>query len=174
MSIKEKINKCVKILDICKESDIQVKPYSTGKFTHRCKCPSKDHKSGSERTDSLYINAPNNNFYCFGCGEGSKAIDFYMICNDKSFSEALSDLRERVSEVNYVASSVSSVDNFEILIEISDIMRNYLYNDKIDKHQYIKLAKFVDSQINKIDQYDVATSIKLLNFVKNKLNKRGA
>lgn len=172
MSIKNKINKNIRILDICKDNDIVAKEYPTGKFTHRCKCPNPDHKSGSERTDSLYIDAEANNFYCFGCGAGSGAIDFYMICNNVDFSGAISELKEKVANIGEGCGYSTKIDNFDILIEMSDVMRGALDGGRVEADKYIDLCKFVDSKLLKIDKYDLGKTIKLLNYLKNKILER--
>ena len=169
---KKTINKCIKILDIAEEFGIPVEEYGTGNFTHRCKCPNVSHKSGSERTGSLYIDERGNNFYCFGCGESSWAIDFYMLCKNCNFQTALYELANKVPKDFKIESSIIENDNYEILLEISDVMRNYIV-DRIDDYEfYIKFCEFVDGKINNINKYDTGRSLKLLNSVKACLSKR--
>ena len=57
---KEDILDGVLIIDVAKMFKINLEGISSGNFTFRCKCPSDDHKSGRERTSSLYIDSVNN------------------------------------------------------------------------------------------------------------------
>ena len=97
---KEQILGAVKISEIADSFGVSLSEISSGNFTHRCKCPGSEHKSGLERTGSLYIDDINNNFYCFGCGASNNAIDFYILCTGKTFSESITDLSEKIDPSN--------------------------------------------------------------------------
>ena len=66
MLSKQSILDTVSILDIAESFGIELEEVCSSNFSHRCRCPSKNHKSGSE-TASLYINSKDNNFYYCGC-----------------------------------------------------------------------------------------------------------
>ena len=89
MITKDKILRVVNIKDVASYFGIQLERVSSGSFDYRCRCPSKDHKHGSERTSSCYINSSDNNFYCFGCNAGYNVIDFCIISGNLSFPEAM-------------------------------------------------------------------------------------
>ena len=71
---KQDILSSVSILELAKHFSIPLEQVCSGNFTHKCRCPSPEHKSGSERTGSLYIDGENNNFYCFGCGASNLSL----------------------------------------------------------------------------------------------------
>ena len=96
MLSKQSILDTVSILDIAESFGIELEEVCSSNFSHRCRCPSKNHKSGSERTASLYINSKDNNFYCYGCQAQHNCIDFYMICKDCDFSTAIKDLSSKI------------------------------------------------------------------------------
>tara|TARA_R100000152_G_C6660439_1_gene99474 strand:- start:22 stop:492 length:471 start_codon:yes stop_codon:yes gene_type:complete len=137
----------VSIVEVAESCSIDLERVSSGNFDYRCKCPSKDHKHGSERTSSCYINSADNNFYCFGCNAGYNVIDFYMLSNDISFSEAMSSLRTMVDESDISSDRVvAKRGNFSILMEISSFIRKY--ND-----MFIYDSKWMNSFSKKIDLY---------------------
>ena len=111
MSIKQSIIDQLKITDLADEYDIKLSYAGTGTFSHKCTCPHKDHKNGSERTMSMYIDSENNTFCCFGCGWGSNVIDFYMGINDIDFSSAISEIRDKYNIKNSHGSSIIKVPN---------------------------------------------------------------
>lgn len=170
---KQDILNNINIIDIALERLISLEPTMSGNFTHRCKCPSKDHKHGSERTSSLYIDSNNNNFYCFGCLSSSNVIDFYMICTDTSFSEAIKELGKRVhpGAVKGVTSSAPK-NNFSIFLEVSKTIRIYIRENKNDILWSDKLCKRVDEYYDQIGQHDVSSARKVLFNVKKAISKR--
>ncbi len=121
---KQHVLRDVKILDIADEFGIILETAASGNFDICCRCPSKEHKNGSERTSSLYIDSVNNNFYCFGCSANSNVIDFYMLCADVDFSSAMSVLRKRVDLTNVESGPIEKrKNNFSILVDISFLFR---------------------------------------------------
>ena len=172
MDVVDKINEQVSIVDIAKEFDISLQQCMAGNFSHKCKCPNPDHKGGAERTPSCYLSEETNSFYCFGCGAGTRVINFYMLCSDTDFKQALSDLSKRVDLNSTVKRTKRKVSNFSIMLEISNIIRNYTYNnpDSIDK--ILKLCERVDKEMEAIEYYDITGATKLLSKVKKVLNKR--
>ena len=122
---KNDILKHVSIVDVADDASIDLEGVSSGKFEYRCTCPSKNHKGGTERTKSCYINSGDNNFYCFGCNAGYNVIDFYMLCNDCSFSDAMSNLRTMIDadKITSKDSFVSKRSNLPILIELYSLFR---------------------------------------------------
>jgi DNA primase len=132
---REDIVKQVSIESIANYFDIALEPVSAGNFDFRCKCPSDSHKSGKESTPSLYINKVKNDFFCYGCNEGSSVIDFYMMCARKDFRESFSDLSSWVEDPGkYGKNSSPKKSELSILLENSSIIRNFLIKnpDKLD------------------------------------------
>ncbi len=124
------IIKQVPITGIANSLNISLERVSSGNFQWRCKCPSKEHKHGMEKTSSLYINDNENNFFCYGCNSGSSVIDFYMMCYDIDFQSAFSQLRLMVKEPGKFADQkAKQVDNLPLLMDNSKIIREYLVQD---------------------------------------------
>lgn len=172
MSVLKKINKEIKIVDVAREYGLSLTEGTFGAFSHRCKCPSKKHKSGSERTESLYIDEEANTFYCFGCSEGYLSINFYMACEDCDFHTALSHLRERVQYIPSEDGYIQKTSNSDILLEISDVMREYIQNNRGELNYYLNFSQQVDDKISKLDKYDILNAVKLLDSIRKHLKNR--
>jgi DNA primase len=135
LATKTDIVKQVKILDLANQFNIGLESASAGNFDYRCKCPAPDHKHGKEKTPSLYINTRDNNFYCYGCNRGVSCIDFYMMCADKSFAEAIQEMRPMVKSPGTYQDVVDQKRAVTpILISSSEIIRSFLISnpEKID------------------------------------------
>lgn len=52
---------------------------TSGKFTHKCTCPSTDHKGGRESTPSFFVSAETGQFYCFGCAIFGNSFDLIAL-----------------------------------------------------------------------------------------------
>lgn len=165
---KKVINSYIKIEDLLEEFNFSSIKLS-GKFTHKMICPHKDHH---EKTASFYINSSGNDFYCYGCGISGKPIDFYMIAKDCTFVEAISDLATRVPSEFHNRKVCVKKSNYEVLLKISNIMRNYIYNNPKDIDYYMKLASKVDKFIGDMDGYDVRNAEKLLSKITKLLKER--
>jgi DNA primase len=170
---KEEILKSISILDIANAESIALERISSGNFTHRCKCPSKEHKSGSERTGSLYIDGDNNNFYCFGCGATNNVIDFYILCTNLDFSGAITELSSLVDpdKVQRVASGKKKT-NFYPLLQLSEVFREALKAHPEDIEWIEKVMKRADQHIESIDRYDVKRTKSLLTKIKGLIRRR--
>lgn len=170
---KEEILKSVSILDIAKSLNISLEPISSGNFTHRCRCPSPDHKGGSERTGSLYIDGDNNNFYCFGCGATNNVIDFYILGASVDFSTAITDLSEFVDPDKITGvTSVRKKNNFSVLFAVSSLFRKAQVEHPEDIEWIESVMKRTDEYIEKIDRYDIKRTKALLYKINKMLNRR--
>ena len=169
---KEDILICVKILDIAEEFGIIVEEASSGNFTHRCSCPSPNHKNGAERTPSLFIDAANNNFYCFGCSASSNSIDFYMACSGDSFVDAISALRERVEPGCADSRVVLEGNNFNTLLKISFLFRETMLNHKEDLKWINDLMKYSDRFILSIHHTNEDGAKRLLSNIQEQIRRR--
>ena len=163
-----KIKKHVHILDITERFGIDVEEVSVGNFTHRCKCPNKEHKSGTERTGSCYINGNQNNFYCFGCQANNSSIDFYMLCSDLSFSEAMDCLKPLVRDIDDDLEYKRKENNFDILFQMSEMIYDKIKEDPFCIDQIKSIIRQVDDYIITIKPND----IKKARFLKHKLEKK--
>ncbi len=170
---KEEINSSVNITDLATKFSIPLEQVNSGNFTHRAKCPSKEHKSGSERTGSLYIDEDNNNFYCFGCGASNNVIDFYILCKGVDFSTSLAELSEFVDpdKVKHVVSKKHAT-NFSQLLELSTLFRRTQKRYKDDIAWIEKLMKKTDQYLESIDRKNVQAAKQLLKKVKSTIHRR--
>jgi DNA primase len=170
---KEEILNSVSILDLAKKFSISLERVCSGNFTHKCKCPSSEHKSGLERTGSLYIAGENNNFYCFGCGASNNAIDFYILRTGCDFSTAILEMSELVDPEKVSAvSAVRKKNNFTILLSISEMFREAQRSNPDDIKWIEAVMQKTDEYIIQIDRYDIKKSKALLAKVFNMLRRR--
>lgn len=172
---KTQLTRSIKILDLCEKESIQLEQIVSGNFTHRCKCPFASHKSGKERTQSLYIDSIKNNFYCFGCGASNNSIDFYMLLKEIDFSAAITELSSIVRPEE-VSDEKESIDirrnNFSILIEISSIFRSLYLNEKYKDEKWVDdLSRKTDMKLETIEVYDVEGAQKVLKKIKSYIAK---
>lgn len=170
---KKDIVRQVKIVDIAKEFGIELESAVYGNFDHRCRCPNKNHKGGAERTASLYIDSVNNNYYCYGCQSSNNCLDFYMICADVSFSEALSILRTRVTEVGSGRDEVA-LDNFSVMLDISHLFRDTMLKHPKDLKWINSLMKQTDGFLDEISKSEVKKTKALLRKLEIMINERYA
>jgi DNA primase len=139
------IAKQVKILDLARKFGIAVESASAGNFDYRCRCPSPDHKMGKEKTSSCYINSRDNNYYCYGCNKGVSSIDFYMSCADKTFAEAMQEMKELVKNPGAYQDIVDQKRAaFPILVETSEIIRKFLIENPDQMSNMTTLLKKID------------------------------
>jgi len=170
---KEQVLASVKISDIAESFGISLSDISSGNFTHRCKCPGKDHKSGLERTGSLYVDDINNNFYCFGCGASNNAIDFYILCTGKTFSEAIKDLSKKVNpSIKRAGLSRKKQSIFPVLLSISTYLREVQLAHPNDRVWTAKLIERTDKHISSIGRYDTKSAERLFVNIKRTVFKR--
>jgi len=164
---KELILLNVKISDIAEKVGVQLTEVNSGNFTHRCKCPGKDHKSGTERTGSLYIDDINNNFYCFGCSASNNAIDFYILCTGTDFLGSIKELSDYVDPTNLKKAVTEHKQNiFSVLLDISHYLRELQLSHPDDREWLEKMLKRTDGYISKIDRYDMRSAKKLERDIK--------
>lgn len=170
---KEDVVKWASIIDVAEKNRIGLERVSSGNFDYRCTCPSKEHKGGTERTKSCYINSNDNNFYCFGCNAGYNVIDFYILCTDSCFSDAMFHLRQMVDPSKIGAGAAHPKrSNMPILIEISSFVRRYKAKHITDEAWMVNFSKKLDCYLSKIDRYDINGARRLLLSIKNTLFDR--
>lgn len=170
---KSQILSTIKISDIADSYGITMTDVSSGNFTHKCKCPSPEHKSGLERTGSLYVDDLNNNFYCFGCGASNNAIDFYMLCSGDSFSEAITELSKRINPSKVRSTFRKEKQNiFPILLDISNYFREMQLGHPDDLEWLSLVMERADKHILSIGRYDTKSAEKLFLDIKKTIFKR--
>ncbi len=156
VSLKDTIFKNINILDIAEEFSIELEDAYSGSFSHRCRCPSNDHKNGKERTRSCYIDVENNKFFCFGCSKGHNVIDFYMMCADKNFSEAINELKSRIDiDREDYEPVVIRPTNLDILMKISVLFRETMLSNPKKLGYLNNLMIKTDEYVQNINKYDI-------------------
>jgi DNA primase len=168
--LKSAILQTVSILDLAKDYDLDLEECHSSNFSHRCRCPNKNHKSGAERTPSLYINSKDNNFYCYGCQATYNCIDFYMLCKDCDFSTALKDLSSKINYLKDIEVVVRE-SNYEQKIEISRMIKSYLDKNKDDLDWILSFNKKVDLYLEEVGS-SVSGAEKLNKKIEKVLKKR--
>lgn len=139
------IAKQVKIIELAAKFGIQLESTSAGNFDYRCRCPSSNHKQGKEKTSSCYINSRDNNFFCYGCNQGVSSIDFYMFCTDKTFSEAMVEMRDLVKNPGAYQDIVEHKKVIlPFLMDTSLIIRNFLKENPEQIDNMTSLLKKID------------------------------
>jgi hypothetical protein len=174
---KKDILREVRIIDIADEFGIELEATSSGNFDFKCVCPSAEHKNGSERTGSCFIDSRNNNFFCFGCNAGSNSIDFYMFCvgldPSKDFGEAMKALRGRVKTgTGRKNRYVFERDNFLTLLNISSLFRRTMLNHPKDLKWVNALMRKSDKYISNIQPNDIEKAEKLYKVIQKKIIER--
>lgn len=168
--LKSAILQTVSILDLAKDYDLDLEECHSSNFSHRCRCPNKNHKSGAERTPSLYINSKDNNFYCYGCQATYNCIDFYMLCKDCDFSTALKDLSSKINYLKDIEVVVRE-SNYEQKVEISRTIKSYLDKNKDDLDWILSFNKKVDLYLEEVGS-SVSGAEKLNKKIEKVLKKR--
>jgi DNA primase len=170
---KQDVLNNISIIKIADEFGIKLSPAFSGNFDLRCRCPSQEHKSGNERTESLYIDSQENNFYCFGCSSGSSVIDFYMSCADLDFKSAMADLRKRVDPKKAKGGRfVQKNNNFSILLDISSMFRETMLSNPRDLKWISTIMKRSDDYIVDIDSSDIKKAKQLKDKINSVLKDR--
>jgi DNA primase len=162
---KEDVVAQIKITDLAKEFSINLEPTTTANFDFKCKCPSKDHKNGQERTGSCFIDSNNNSFHCYGCGQGFNSIDFYILCANSNFTDAFQELKKRV-KVGTGITIRNKYNNFNDMLQISTFFRKILLKHPKDFDWIEKLMKRVDEELLKIESDDYNQTKILLQKIK--------
>jgi len=171
-TLLDAINDQVLILDICSENNIATERVSSGNFTHRCKCPSPDHKSGGERTPSLMIDSDKNNFYCFGCNANNSVINFYnLIHPDLEFSDCVDILKKRVDTSRKYPRKINQ-NNFQLQVEMSSLIRYYNRKYPEEKEYMLKIQKKLDENMLKVDYNDIVTTTKIISALREALRSK--
>lgn len=62
----------------------------------------------SEKTGSLYINATEKKFYCFGCGEKGDILDFIRLTENKTLKEILNEYKNSNNTSNSIINTINS------------------------------------------------------------------
>lgn len=159
----------ISIEEVASEHGIELSYAGSGRYSHKCKCPSVNHKGGDERTPSCYINTDDNKFNCFGCGEHGSVVGFHMLCTEQEFGKSLKDLKEVIRGRGYrpsIKSLQRNTSNFFIQIEISKLFREHMHHFKDDQEWMDHIMKGVDTAFRDIGDKDIPKAKKVLEQIK--------
>lgn len=85
--------------------------YSHSGWTHRCKCPFKDH---NDKWPSFGYNPQKGCFNCFGCNRGGKSVQFIAYMEDLNPIEVARTLIDEIAYVNNDLNDKESINNKEL------------------------------------------------------------
>jgi hypothetical protein len=95
-----------------------------------------------------------------------------MICEDVDYVTALKELKPRVPDDFNSSSFYVKPENYDLLLEISDIIKKAIYNNEEQREYIIKFAEQVDIKMEKINKHDISSALKLLQSVKKFLTNK--
>jgi DNA primase len=115
------------LIDIFKFFGLKIDQYN-----RKCVCPIPSH---NDKTASFYYYKDTNSFFCFGCKNGGRAVEFvHLMQNINKFEAA-----KRIIEKFYTnpENSFSGADLVEekhaIILEFSESIRNFIVKNMSDK-----------------------------------------
>ena len=95
-------------------------------------CPFKSHKGGRENTPSFYFYPETNTYCCFGCRQGSTAVDF--VSNIERVSKFLAakkiidKFEKNTDGEEFLITKENHSERMDILLEYSNAIRNFRLN----------------------------------------------
>jgi len=118
----------VDLLTVFRHYRINVDPYN-----RKCVCPFVFHSN--ERTASFFYYKDTNSFYCFGCKSGGGPVNFVSLYDDVSRETAATKIAEKFHiDPNLIVNDSSDfVDRQRILLEFSEMIRNFIFDNLDDK-----------------------------------------
>ena len=124
----------IPIRDVLKKYNINIQTYET-----KIVCPFPCH---IDKTPSFIIYDKTNTFWCFGCKVGTKCCDFVAEFEKTNKAIAASKILDFFSdqiENQTIKNQINYVDQFNIILKFSELIRNFLKNNN-DK----KALEFID------------------------------
>lgn len=193
--LKEVVNLKVCIVDLMKRYGLELEESEVGQdFTHRTYCPFHSGKDGGrERTPSLYISKKTNSFFCYGCCNCGKPIDFVSLIDGSPQIIAMRKLAKDVGLMNkngewdeLQLESLSRVDySFDpsktielYIIDTSNAIREHIKRfiglDSFEKEfrWAEKISKRLDEYLGRIGYEDWEDAMKLRDIILRKIRKR--
>lgn len=99
-------------------------------------CPFKSHKGGRESTASFYFYANTNTYFCYGCRQGSKPVDFVLnmerCTKIKAAQKILENFHSDCDE-NIILDIEDFSERMEIMMKYSNAIRNFHLNYSDEK-----------------------------------------
>jgi hypothetical protein len=99
-------------------------------------CPFKSHKGGRETTASFYFYPDTNTYFCYGCRQGSKPVDFVLNMDRCTKIKAAQKILENFhsdSDDNVILDIEDFSERMEIMMNYSNTVRNFHLNFSDEK-----------------------------------------
>jgi len=99
-------------------------------------CPFKSHKGGRETTASFYFYPDTNTYFCYGCRQGSKPVDFVLNMDRCTKIKAAQKILENFhsdSDDNVILDIEDFSERMEIMMSYSNTVRNFHLNFSDEK-----------------------------------------
>lgn len=142
-------------------------------YNRKCICPFLFH--ANERTASFTYYKDTNSFFCFGCKSGGGPVNFVSLYDDIPKPEAATKISTKFHIDRDVALRDTSdfVDRQRILLEFSELIRNFIFDNLDDKHalEYSEKVGLIFDTINLRHNLDNAGLRSLIKKLEIKLEQ---
>jgi hypothetical protein len=94
-------------------------------------CPFKSHKGGRESTASFYYYPDTNTYFCYGCRQGSKPVDFVHYMDKCTKVKAAQKILQNFSsevEDDFFIDRQNFSERMEIMMQYSNAVRDFHIN----------------------------------------------
>ena len=116
-------------------------------------CPFKSHKGGRESTASFYYYPNTNTYFCYGCRQGSKPVDFVLHMDKCTKVKAAQKILQHFyleSEDDFIIDSKNFSERMDIMMEYSNAARNFRFNfSDEESFEFIENISKMFDKINK-------------------------
>ena len=153
MALRKKVLPLIDMEKLVSRYAQNVETTASSIFTHKCTCPSKDHKGGQERTPSFYFSEESRTYKCFGCGLWGDAFDFISLVRSLPADVIVDQyITNNKIDVSALAGEVQQrFDISELNYDMSTKLREHL-KAQLDAESYNKERVWVDRTFRRIDE----------------------
>lgn len=141
--------------------------------TRKCLCPFPFH--ANERTGSFTYYKDTNSFYCFGCKSGGGPVNFVSLYDEITKSDAATKISSKFyTDPNAIVRNTSDfVDKQKLLLEFSELIRTFVFDNLDDKHAlaYAEKVGLIFDTITLRHNLDNAGLNSLINKLRIKLGQ---
>lgn len=113
----------VPILKVFRQYHINLDPQN-----RKITCPFKSHKGGRETTPSFYYYPETNSYHCFGCRNGSRAVDFVAImehCTKEAAAKKILNLFGADVDEDSIYDQIDFAERLNIMMDFSNDVREF-------------------------------------------------
>jgi len=138
-------------------------------------CPFKSHKGGRENTPSFVFYPETNTYCCFGCRQGSSAVDFVSNMEKitkQNAAQKIIDKFEKNIDSDLIAPKEDFWERMDILMQYSDAVRDFrmIYNDD-DSFKFIENNCSTFDNISKKHSLDNTALKRVVSILIDSINK---